>query len=181
MTANLVTDEPRIEEVQSVPQIDASGVMKEDDGLLDAYSHAVTGVVKRVGPSVVNIEVKHRDWSQPGRRRMPGGSGSGFVFTPDGFILTNSHVVHGAAEMEVTLADGRRFPAMAIGEDPDTDLAVIRIDAPNLVAAELGDSDAIQVGQLVVAIGNPLGFQATVTAGVVSALARSFRAVSGRL
>lgn len=156
-----------------------------DDNLLDAYSAAVIAVAEKVSPSVVNIEVKqsldHRHPSSSGRPAELRGSGSGFVFTPDGFILTNSHVVNRATKLAATLSDGRSFEAHLIGEDADTDLAVLRINADGLAPVALGDSRSIRVGQLAVAIGNPYGFQCTVTAGVVSALGRSLRSQSGRM
>jgi S1-C subfamily serine protease len=151
-----------------------------DDELLDSYSQTVSRVVKKVRPTVVNIRTLR---AKPERPNGPdgGGSGSGFVIAPDGYILTNSHVVRGAGQIEVALADGRSVSASLVGDDPETDLAVIRIHAGDLVHVQLGDSQSVRVGQIAIAIGSPYGFQQTVTAGVVSALGRSMRSQSGRL
>jgi S1-C subfamily serine protease len=169
----------------SAPELNSGVEPTVDDSLLlDAYSQAVINATDRVNASVVNISVL-QSRAEPNRAASESqqriGSGSGFVFTPDGFVLTNSHVVHGASRVRVTLSDGRQFDAQPVGDDLDTDLAVIRINASNLVPAALGDSQKIRVGQVAIAIGNPYGFQCSVTAGVVSALGRSLRSNSGRL
>ncbi len=159
-------------------------VLPSDDEILDAYSRAVVGAAEKLSPSVVNVEVVHklnRGSSRLNPSHEARGCGSGFVFTSDGFILTNSHVVHNASKIDVALSDGRKLPAKIIGDDPYTDLAVIKADATDLIPVCFGDSKAIKAGQLVIAMGNPYGFQCTITTGVVSALGRSLRTDSGRL
>ncbi|HZF23488.1 MAG TPA: trypsin-like peptidase domain-containing protein, partial [Burkholderiales bacterium] len=149
-----------------------------DGSLLDAYSNAVVSAADRISPAVVKIDVR-RNAKQ--HRSESGGSGSGFLFTPDGLILTNSHVVSGASEVGVSLRDGHSLDADILGDDPHTDLALVRVSGSKLPTVQFGTSRGIRVGQLAIAIGNPYGFECTVTAGVVSALGRSMRAYSGRL
>jgi S1-C subfamily serine protease len=158
----------------------------QDGGLLDAYSDAVISASELVSPSVVNLEVRQRTRGSAGESarapREAHGSGSGFIFTSDGFALTNSHVIHHAEEILAVLPDGVKFPVDLVGDDPETDLALVKINAPSLLpTVSFGDSRSIRVGQLAIAIGNPYGFQCTVTAGVVSALGRALRSTSGRL
>jgi S1-C subfamily serine protease len=154
--------------------VSAAPAAADERLLLDAYSEAVVRAVERAAPSVVHVAVRSGD--RPGEA-----GGSGFVLAPDGFLMTNSHVVHASKERWVTLADGSRWPARLVGDDPESDLAVLRVDATGLVPIPRGDSRALRVGQLVLALGSPYGFQATVTAGIVSALGRSLRTASGRL
>lgn len=170
----------------SEPSLSGPGNPIDESALLDAYSQAVVGAAEKISPSVVKIDVAQTARGRNGEARERQGGGSGFVFTPDGLIFTNSHVVHEARRIHASFSDGRHFPARVIGEDPATDLAIIRIDVPShdlqgLVAAPLGDSQKLRVGQMAIAIGNPYGFQYTVTAGVVSALGRSLRSYAGRL
>lgn len=152
---------------------EADEAAQRDRGLLDAYSTSVAAAVEAAHPAVVHIEVSGG--------KSPGGSGSGFFISPDGYLLTNSHVVHGATGLRVSLADGRRLGADLIGDDPDSDLAVLRMSADDISHLELADSNAVRLGQIAIAIGSPMGFQQTVTAGIVSGLGRSLRGASGRL
>jgi S1-C subfamily serine protease len=159
-----------------------STALLEDDALLDAYSRAVVGAVERVGPSVVRIDVgRHARGAAPRRSPDIAGTGSGLILSPDGLVLTNSHVVAEAMSLTVSLEDGRTFSARTIGDDPDTDLAVVRTEAQDLPYQPLGDSGRLRPGQVAIAIGSPYGFQHTVTAGVVSALGRALRSRTGRL
>ncbi len=155
-----------------------------EDETWDAYSRAIVDAADRISPSVVGVRVYTKDASPregSASPRRDAGQGSGFVLTPDGYVITNSHVVHGAGRIEITLSDGASFEGRPVGDDPDTDIAVVRVNAPDLVPARLGDSRKVRVGQLAIAVGNPYGFQCTVTTGVVSALGRSLRAPTGRL
>ena len=161
-------------DIEPGPPASASFGAAEDLALFDAYSRAVIGAVDTVGPAVLHLQIS-------GAKEGSGGAGSGVVFTPDAYVLTNSHVVSGARKIEATFPDGRSLAANLVGDDPDTDLAVLRLEGETPAFARLGDSRRLRVGQLVVAIGNPFGFQCTVTAGVVSALGRSLRTRSGRL
>ncbi len=153
-------------------------VAESDKDLLDAYSRAVVDVVDKVGPAVVSIHMKKN-----GQPNHPGGegAGSGVIIAPDGFVLTNNHVVEGAKEVQVSLTDGSTYGAQLVGADPSTDLAVVRVGTNGLPSATLGRSDSLRVGQLVIAIGNPYGFSSTVSTGVISALGRSLRSQSGWL
>ncbi len=149
---------------------------RDDAELLDAYSHAVVSVVERVGPAVVSLSVRGR-----GRGRMPHGAGSGVLFTPDGYILTNAHVVAGATSVQVGFMDGCTHEGAVVGTDPPSDLGVVRVERGGLPYVRFGDSAKLRVGQVAIAIGNPLGFSSSVSAGVVSALNRAMRAHDGRL
>ncbi len=166
----------RIDEIaNSGRETISASASASDAALLNSYSRSVSDVVESVGPSVVRLDIRHAD----GRRA---GSGSGVIVSPDGLILTNSHVVQGTKRAEVTTLDGRSLAARVLGDDPDTDLALLRVDDnATLPSARLGDSKQLKRGEIAIAIGNPLGFDASVTAGVVSALGRSLRSKSGRL
>ncbi len=160
----------------------ASAGIEEGAEVLDAYSEAVTRVVSAVGPAVVHIHVKKRMRLRPGAPlREVEGSGSGVIIAPDGYIVTNNHVVEDSTELRINLQDGTEQKADIVGRDPATDLAVVRVAASGLPIAQLGDSARLRVGQLAIAVGNPFGFQSTVTTGVISALGRSLRSTTGRL
>lgn len=150
-----------------------------DQILLDSYSSCVIAAVKKAGPSVVGI--RRRSSTRPDQQTLMEGSGSGVIITPDGYVLTNYHVAHGASRFDAVLHDGTAVPAELVGGDPDTDLALLRIAGNGFEAADLGNSDSLQVGQIAIAIGNPLGLQTTVTAGIISAVRRTLRGVGGRL
>jgi S1-C subfamily serine protease len=166
---------PAVSRADTLEDHASDGHPSGDTALLDAYSNAVTKIVERVGPSVVRLDIRH-----VGRGRA--GSGSGVILSPDGLVLTNSHVVQGAKRAEVTALDGRSLSGRVLGDDPDTDLALVRIDEDaTLPPAKLGNSKSLKPGEIAIAIGNPFGFDATVTAGVISALGRSLRSKSGRL
>src|SRR4051812_268648 len=158
---------------ETAPSSRQSHASSQDVTLLDAYSEAVVGVVERVGSAVVRVE--------PHAKGKPAGVGSGVIIAPDGLVLTNSHVMQGSREARLTLSDGRTVAARVLGDDPDTDLALLRATVDGLPYARLGDSKQLRRGQIAVAIGNPLGFESTVTAGVISALGRSLRGSTGRL
>jgi S1-C subfamily serine protease len=164
-----------LDNTESEPAV-SSPAQAEDRELLDAYSRAVIDVVEALSPAVVRLDVRRANDARQG------GSGSGVIVAPDGLVLTNSHVAGGASRLRVTTADGRNLTAQVVGDDPDTDLALVRVnESVDLPFAQLGDSRQLKRGQVVIAIGNPLGFESTVTAGVVSALGRSLRASTGRL
>ena len=156
----------------AIPDRGPAAAPRGDPDLLDHYSTAVSGAIDRTRQAVVHIEA--------GTKQGPG-SGSGFFISPDGYLLTNSHVVHGASSLRVALADGRRLPAVLIGDDPHTDLAVLRAGVTDVPHLTLADSDGVRPGQIAIALGSPMGFQQTATAGIVSGLGRSLRAGSGRL
>ncbi len=179
-TLKLDQDNPDEQLEKAKPEFDGP----DDKEAMDAYSKAIINAAEKIGPAVVYIDVKQLVNPRQGENHPPverPGAGSGFIFTPDGFILTNSHVVHNSTSIEVTTVDGGHYAAQLVGDDPGSDLAVIRITAPTLTPAKLGNSQAVKVGQLVIAVGNPYGFASSVTAGVVSALGRSLRSISGRL
>lgn len=170
------TEKHKTDEVK--PPDQSSREKFDDQNLLDAYSRAVINVVDLIGPAVVSINV---GWRIKDEGMQHGGAGSGVIFAPDGYILTNSHVVHNATKLSVVLNNGEVYDAELVGDDPATDLAVIRVNASQLPFARIGDSDSLRVGQLAIAIGNPLGFQSTVSTGVVSATGRHLRSPQGRL